>query len=144
MPVPRSVTTIGYYRRLARRPNEPVNAFLIREDKTHGDTIIALQRLLREKELTFEDYDMNLDALKNFCGFAQELPCTLDRKTDPNQEMSQMHLHRLKGQSLPRRMSTQPLLAVHGMDVPSLNVVQELVQALRLPRCPLHPRKKPR
>ena len=69
MPVPRSVTTIGYYRRLARRPNEPVNAFLIREDKTHGDMIRALQRLLREKELTFEDYDMNLDALKNFCGF---------------------------------------------------------------------------
>ena len=69
-PLPDAGAKIGsYYRRLVRRPNEAVNAFLIREEKTHDDMIRALQRLMREKELSFEDYDMNLDQLKAFCGF---------------------------------------------------------------------------
>ena len=59
----------GYYRRLQRKPMESVNAFLIREDKLHDDMLRALQRLLREKELDFDEYDMNIDELRRFCGF---------------------------------------------------------------------------
>eukprot|EP00434_Breviolum_minutum_P028248 symbB.v1.2.024989.t1/scaffold2394.1/size82379/5 len=58
----------SYYRRLQRRPQESVPAFLIREDKVHDEMIKALQRLLREKELDFDGYDMTLDELKLFCG----------------------------------------------------------------------------
>lgn len=69
-PLPDAGAKIGnYYRRLHRKHQEPVNAFLIREEKTHDDMIRALQRLLREKELSFEEYDMDMEALKNFCGF---------------------------------------------------------------------------
>ena len=58
----------GYYRRLNRRPQEALPAFLIREDKTHDDMLRALQRLLRERELSFEDYDTTQEELKKFCG----------------------------------------------------------------------------
>ena len=58
----------SYYRRLHRRGGESVPAFLVREDKTHDEMLKALQRLLREKELTFEGYDMSLAELKAFCG----------------------------------------------------------------------------
>ena len=69
-PLPDAGAKIGnYYRRLQRRPHEAVNAFLIREEKTHDDMIRALQRLLREKELSFEGYDMSVEELKQFCGF---------------------------------------------------------------------------
>ena len=44
-PLPDAGAKIGhYYRRLVRRPTEAVNAFLIREEKTHDDMIRALQR----------------------------------------------------------------------------------------------------
>ena len=59
----------SYYRRLQKRGNESVQAFLIREDRTHDEMLKALQRLLREKELSFDGYDMTLDELKSFCGF---------------------------------------------------------------------------
>ncbi len=58
----------SYYRRLQRRSQESVPAFLIREDKVHDEMIRALQRLLREKELDFDGYDMTLEELKLFCG----------------------------------------------------------------------------
>eukprot|EP00434_Breviolum_minutum_P045440 symbB.v1.2.040736.t1/scaffold7481.1/size11009/2 len=58
----------SYYRRLSRRSGETVPAFLIREDKVHDEMMKALQRLLREKELDFEGYDMSLAELKTFCG----------------------------------------------------------------------------
>ncbi|CAE7574883.1 CACNA1B, partial [Symbiodinium sp. CCMP2456] len=61
----------GYYRRLNRRPNEALPAFLIREDKTHDDMLRALQRLLRERELSFEDYDTSQEELKKFCGMKE-------------------------------------------------------------------------
>ena len=58
----------GYYRRLHKKNHESVSAFLIREDKVHGDMLKALQRLLREKELDFDNYDVDVDELKAFCG----------------------------------------------------------------------------
>ena len=71
-PLPDAGSKIGgYYRRLHRKPNESVNSFLIREDKLHDDMLRALQRLLREKELTFDGYQMTLQELKNFCGIPQ-------------------------------------------------------------------------
>ena len=70
-PLPDAGSKIGgYYRRLSRRPHEGVSAFLIREDKLHDDMVRALQRLLREKELTFEDYDVDVEELRRFCGFS--------------------------------------------------------------------------
>lgn len=70
-PLPDAGSKIGgYYRRLSRKPQEGVSAFLIREDKLHDDMVRALQRLLREKELTFEDYDVDLEELRRFCGFS--------------------------------------------------------------------------
>ena len=62
----------SYYRRLQRRSGETVPAFLIREDKVHDEMMKALQRLLREKELDFEGYDMSLSELKNFCGIPED------------------------------------------------------------------------
>lgn len=69
-PLPDAGSKIGgYYRRLHRKGHESVNSFLIREDKTHDDMLRALQRLLRDKELDFEGYDMDLEQLRSFCGF---------------------------------------------------------------------------
>ena len=69
-PLPDAGSKIGgYYRRLHRKGQESVNSFLIREDKTHDDMLRALQRLLRDKELDFEGYDMDLEQLRSFCGF---------------------------------------------------------------------------
>ena len=62
----------SYYRRLSRRSGETVPAFLIREDKVHDEMMKALQRLLREKELDFEGYDMSLAELKTFCGISED------------------------------------------------------------------------
>lgn len=59
----------GHYRRLQKRGAETVPAFLIREDKVHDEMIRALQRLLRQKEVSFDGYEVTLDELKAFCGF---------------------------------------------------------------------------
>ena len=58
----------GYYRRLQRRNQEALPAFLIREDKVHDDMLKALQRLLRERDLAFDGYETTVDELKAFCG----------------------------------------------------------------------------
>ena len=62
----------GYYRRLRKRPGETVPAFLIREDRVHDEMHRALQRLLREKELDFDTYDVTVEELRNFCGFQKD------------------------------------------------------------------------
>ena len=59
----------GYYRRLQKRHAETVPAFLIREDKVHDEMIRPLQRLLRQKDLNFDGYEVTLEELKDFCGF---------------------------------------------------------------------------
>lgn len=61
----------GYYRRLRKRPNETIPSFLIREDKVHDEMIRALQRLLREKELDFDGYEVTLSELRDFCGMKE-------------------------------------------------------------------------
>ena len=54
---------------LNRQPlPEALPAFLIREDKVHDDMLRALQRLLRERDLTFDEYDVSVPELKAFCG----------------------------------------------------------------------------
>lgn len=59
----------SYYRRLRKRPMESVPAFLVREDRVHDEMLRALQRLLREKELQFDTYDVTIQELRDFCGF---------------------------------------------------------------------------
>ena len=61
----------GYYRRLHKKPNEAIPAFLVREDRVHDEMLKALQRLLRERELTFDDYEVDLGELKAFCGIPE-------------------------------------------------------------------------
>ena len=51
----------GYCRRLRREPNESVPSFLIRDDKVHDEMLKALQRLLREKELDFDNYEVTIE-----------------------------------------------------------------------------------
>ncbi|CAE7365335.1 GIP [Symbiodinium natans] len=60
----------AYYRKLARRSGETIPQFLIREETLHDEMWRALQRLLREKELDFERYDVTMAELKEFCGIA--------------------------------------------------------------------------
>ena len=43
----------------------------MREDRTHDEMLRALQRLLREKELTFDEYDLDIGELKSFCGIVE-------------------------------------------------------------------------
>ena len=62
----------GYYRRFQRKHNEALPSFLVREDKIHDDMLRALQRLLRERELNFTDYDTTVEELKEFCGMATD------------------------------------------------------------------------
>ena len=62
----------GYYRRLKRRHQEPIPAFLVREDRTHDEMLKALQRLLRDRELSFDGYETSLSELKTFCGINPE------------------------------------------------------------------------
>ena len=61
----------GYYRMLQRKPQEALPAFLVREDRTHDEMLRALQRLLKEKELTFDEYDLDIGELKSFCGIVE-------------------------------------------------------------------------
>ena len=73
--VPNAGQKIGsYYRRLAKRPGKsaPAFLFLVREDKVHDEMLKALQRLLREKELDFDGYNMTLAELKRFVGMEPE------------------------------------------------------------------------
>ena len=58
----------GYYRRLHKKPQEAIRAFLVREDRVQNEMLRVLQRLLRERELTFDDYEVDVDELKAFCG----------------------------------------------------------------------------
>ena len=58
----------GYCRRLKRRHQEPIPAFLVSEDKTHDEMLKALQRLLQDRELSFDGYETSLSELKTFCG----------------------------------------------------------------------------
>ncbi|CAE7214275.1 TERC [Symbiodinium sp. CCMP2592] len=72
-PLPDAGNKIGaYYRRLLRKGQEPLPAFLIREDKVHDDMLRALQRLLRVRELAFDDYDATLEEPKTFCGMSMD------------------------------------------------------------------------
>ena len=89
----------AYYRRLSKRPNESVPAFLVREDKVHDEMLKALQRLLREKELDFDGYNMTLPELKRFVGMEPEASLfygddaneadTMDQEEETEEEQSQ-------------------------------------------------------
>ena len=68
-PLPEAGNRIGaYYRRLHRKPHESVRQYIVREEKVHDDMLKALQRLLRERELDFDQYDCTLEELKEFVG----------------------------------------------------------------------------
>ncbi|CAE6971274.1 unnamed protein product [Symbiodinium sp. KB8] len=62
----------AYYRKLARRSGETIPQFLIREETLHDEMWRSLQRLLREKELDFERYDVTVPELKEFCGIGAD------------------------------------------------------------------------
>lgn len=68
-PLPEAGNRIGaYYRRTRRKPHESVRQYIVREEKVHDDMLKALQRLLRERELDFDQYDCTIDELKDFVG----------------------------------------------------------------------------
>ena len=68
-PLPDAGQKIGqYYRKLHRRQQESVRQFLVREETVHSEMLKALQRLLREKELEFDQYDCTISELKEFVG----------------------------------------------------------------------------
>ena len=72
-PLPEAGNRIGaYYRRLHRKPNESVRQYIVREEKVHDDMLKALQRLLRERELDFEQYDCTVEELKEFVGIRHD------------------------------------------------------------------------
>ena len=101
-PLPDAGAKIGaYYRRLGRRPGESVPAFLVREDKVHDEMLRALQRLLREKELTFDGYDMSMDELKAFCGIPgdQSMYFSPDEEEDFGDAASERAQESRSGQS---------------------------------------------
>ncbi len=62
----------AYYRRLSRKPQETIPQFLVREETLYDEMWRSLQRLLREKELDFTQYDCSLSDLKSFCGIDPE------------------------------------------------------------------------
>ena len=62
----------AYYRRLSRKPQGTIPQFLVREETLYDSMWRALQRLLREKELDFDQYDCSLDELKDFCSMADK------------------------------------------------------------------------
>lgn len=62
----------AYYRRLSRKPQETIPQFLVREETLYDEMWRSLQRLLREKELDFSQYDCSLSDLKLFCGIDPE------------------------------------------------------------------------
>lgn len=143
-PLPDAGAKIGnYYRRLVRKPNEPVNAFLIREEKTHDDMIRALQRLLREKELTFEDYDMDLNALKTFCGFqpGASLYFGPEDRSEHGDGPERSEASEGQAQAADEEGTQTPRSSQRGR--PSQIVVQVLAAVLHPLGRLRHPRKKP-
>lgn len=62
----------AYYRRLQRKPQETIPQFLIREETLHDEMWRSLQRLLKEKQIDFEQYDCSLQELKAFCGMKDD------------------------------------------------------------------------
>ena len=62
----------AYYRRLQRKPQETIPQFLIREETLYDEMWRSLQRLLREKQIDFDQYDTSLDELKRFCGMKDD------------------------------------------------------------------------
>ena len=62
----------GYYRRLQRKHQEALPAFLMREDKVHDDMLRALQRLLQERDLAFDGYETTVEELKHFVGMGPD------------------------------------------------------------------------
>jgi hypothetical protein len=72
-PLPDAGLKIGnYYRKLSRKRAETVPEFLIREDSTHDEMWRALQRLLREREIDFEGYEVTKEELQRFVGLDEE------------------------------------------------------------------------
>ncbi len=68
-PLPEAGNRIGaYYRRLRQKPHESVRQFIVREEKVHDEMLKALQRLLRERDLDFDQYDCSVGELKLFVG----------------------------------------------------------------------------
>ena len=62
----------AYYRRLQRKPQETIPQFLIREETLYDEMWRSLQRLLKEKQIDFDQYDTSLDELKRFCGMKDD------------------------------------------------------------------------
>ena len=61
----------AYYRRLQRKPQETIPQFLIREETLYDEMWRSLQRLLKEKQIDFDQYDCSLTELKQFCGIKE-------------------------------------------------------------------------
>ena len=66
LPLPDAGQKIGnYYRKLFRRRGEATTDFLIREDNTHDEMWRALQRLLKDMDVKWEDYGYDKEELED-------------------------------------------------------------------------------
>ena len=65
LPLPDAGQKIGnYYRKLFRRRGEAATDFLIREDNVHDEMWRALQRLLKDMDVKWEDYGYDKEELE--------------------------------------------------------------------------------
>ena len=65
LPLPDAGQKIGnYYRKLFRRRGEAATDFLIREDNIHDEMWRALQRLLKDMDVKWEDYGYDKQELE--------------------------------------------------------------------------------
>ncbi|CAE7904921.1 Rnf13 [Symbiodinium microadriaticum] len=118
----------GYYRRLHKKPNEAIPAFLVRKDRVHDEMLKALQRLLRERERTFDDYEVDLGELKAFCGIpegtslyygpAEGLDAEGDDQEQEREEADgSRRTSQPKGKDLLQRLMEQGFMPLAALDV---------------------------
>ena len=144
-PLPDAGTKIGqYYRRLRRKPQESVRQFLVREEQVHDTMLRSLQRLLREKELDFDNYDCSIEELKEFVGMKDGASVYYDdaasetskasgataapgqkiastgrgqKSDDASSHDSSSHVPRARGKDLLQRLMEKGLIPLSALDV---------------------------
>lgn len=144
-PLPDAGTKIGqYYRRLRRKPQESVRQFLVREEQVHDMMLRSLQRLLREKELDFDNYDCSIEELKEFVGMKDGASVYYDdassetskasgataapgqkagstgrgqKGEDASSHDSSSHVPRTRGKDLLQRLMEKGLIPLSALDV---------------------------
>ena len=98
----------AYYRRLSRKPQETIPQFLVREETLYDAMWRALQRLLREKELDFDQFDCSLDELKQFCGMPNQSYFVPRELFQEDAQLNSAQSSQGSGSTHPSRFGAQP------------------------------------